>query len=158
MSRYMRRWEMSAIGRNELKLAEVPVPEPRAGEVLVKVAAASLNYRDKLMIETGMGLPLTFPFTPGSDLAGTVEAVGAGVTRFKAGDRLISTFSPGWIDGKPNGSARQAPYRTLGGFYPGVLADYVAFPESWFVAAPTSLDEAQVRVLACASSRLRRAP
>jgi len=150
MSKYMRRWEMGAIGRDALKLAEVPVPEVRPGEVLVKVAAASLNYRDKLVIETGMGLPLGFPFTPGSDLAGTVETVGEGVTRFEPGTRVISTFSPGWIDGTPNGNARIAPYRTLGGFYPGVLADYVAFPADWFVAAPASLDAAEASTLPCA--------
>ncbi|RFB75581.1 zinc-dependent alcohol dehydrogenase family protein [Methylovirgula sp. 4M-Z18] len=150
MSSTMKRWQMSGIGKDKLGLAEVPVPTPGPGELLVKVAAVSLNYRDKLMTETGMGLPLQFPFTPASDLAGTVVAVGAGATRFKAGDRVISTFTPGWIDGKPPGDARVPPYRSLGGFHPGVLAEFVAFPEDWFVAAPASLNDAEASTLPCA--------
>ena len=146
----MRRWEMDGLGRDRLALRSAPVPKPAPGEVLVKVAAASLNYRDKLVIESGMGLPLAFPFTPGSDLAGTVAALGEGVTRFEAGDRVISTFAPGWIDGKPLGDARTPPYRTLGGIHPGVLADYVAFAQDWFVKAPASLSDAEASTLPCA--------
>jgi len=146
----MQRWEMDGIGRDRLALEDTPIPEPKPGEVLVKVAAVSLNYRDKLMIESGMGLQLTFPFTPGSDLAGTVQALGDGVTRFAAGDRVISTFVPGWIDGAPLGNGRVPPYRTLGGAYPGVLTEYVAFPADWFVRAPASLDDRQASTLPCA--------
>lgn len=150
MTETMRRWEMDGIGRDRLALKEVPRPKAGPGEVLVKVAAASLNYRDKLVIEGGMGLPLVFPFTPASDLGGTVVAVGEGATRFQAGDRVLSTFAPGWIDGRPLGNARTPPYRTLGGAYPGVLAEYVAFPEGWFVRAPATLDGAEASTLPCA--------
>lgn len=150
MTDRMQRWEMDGIGRNRLALREAPVPVPHAGEVLVKVSAMSLNYRDKLVIEGSMGLPLDFPFTPGSDLAGIVAAVGDGVTRFAEGDRVISTFAPDWVDGAPSGNARVPPYKTLGGVYPGVLAQYVAFPEDWFVRAPASLDEAEASTLPCA--------
>ncbi|XAH25436.1 NAD(P)-dependent alcohol dehydrogenase [Xylophilus sp. GW821-FHT01B05] len=150
MRKTMRRWQMNAVGRESLKLAEVEAPQPARGEILVEVAAVSLNYRDKLMIETGMGLDLAFPFTPGSDLAGTVIAVGEGAGRFQVGDRVISTFSPGWIEGKPLGDARTAPYLALGGAYPGVLAEQVAFPQDWFVRAPASLDDAQASTLPCA--------
>jgi NADPH:quinone reductase-like Zn-dependent oxidoreductase len=58
MAETMRRWTMDATGRNRLTLATTPVPRPAPGEILVKVSAVSLNYRDKLVIETGMGLPL----------------------------------------------------------------------------------------------------
>lgn len=150
MTGTMRRWEMNALGRGELTLREVPIPAPGTGEVLVRVAAVSLNYRDRLAIESGMGLPIAFPFTPGSDLAGMVVAAGDGVTRFAVGDRVVSTFTPGWIDGPPLGDARTPPYRTLGGAYPGVLADYVAFPQDWFVRAPASLDDAEASTLPCA--------
>jgi NADPH:quinone reductase-like Zn-dependent oxidoreductase len=101
MKETMKRWEMDAIGRDRLELREVPVPRPKAGEVLVKVNAASLNYRDRLVIDGGMGLPLAFPFTPGSDLSGEVAAVGEGTSRFGIGDRVISNFAPDWIDGAP---------------------------------------------------------
>jgi NADPH:quinone reductase-like Zn-dependent oxidoreductase len=151
MGETMRQWQMSAIGRANLRLVDVPVPEPKAGEVLVKVEAVSLNYRDKLVIESGGGLPLLFPFTPASDLAGTVAATGAGVTRFTLGDRVVSNFIPGWIDGARPGDARTPPSPTLGGALPGVLADYVSFPESWFVAAPKRLDAAEASCLPIAA-------
>ena len=150
MTDRMQRWEMDGIGRDRLALKEAAVPEPAAGEVLVKVAAVSLNYRDKLVIDGGMGLPLAFPFTPGSDLAGTVQAVGSGVTRFAPGGRVISTFAPGWIDGAPLGNGRVPPYKTLGGVHPGVLAQYVAFPEDWFAHSPATLDDAEASTLPCA--------
>jgi len=146
----MRRWELDAIGRANLFLREAPVPEPAPGEVLVKVAAVALNHRDKMVIESGRGLPLVFPFTPGSDLAGTVVAVGDGVTRFQTGDPVISTFTPDWVDGRRGGNARTPSYRTLGGFYPGVLAEYVAFNQDWFVRAPSGLTPAQAATLPCA--------
>jgi NADPH:quinone reductase-like Zn-dependent oxidoreductase len=151
MAETMRRWTMDATGRNRLTLATTPVPRPAPGEILVKVSAVSLNYRDKLVIETGMGLPLAFPFVPASDMAGVVEAIGPGATRFKPGDRVISTFSPGWIDGLNVGTARKPPYKTLAGVHPGVLSEYIAFPEDWLSAAPTSLDDTEASTLPCAA-------
>jgi NADPH:quinone reductase-like Zn-dependent oxidoreductase len=151
MTATMRRWTMDAIGRDRLALATTPIAEPKAGEILVKVSAVSLNYRDKLVIETGMGLALQFPFVPASDMAGVVEAVGSGAVRFKPGDRVISTFSPGWIDGLNAGTARQPPYKTLGGVYQGMLSEYVAVPEDWLSAAPASLSDAEASTLPCAA-------
>jgi NADPH:quinone reductase-like Zn-dependent oxidoreductase len=150
MAETMNRWTMDAVGRDRLKLARAPIPKPGRGEVLAKVSAVSLNYRDKMVIETGAGIPLVFPFTPASDMAGTVDAVGEGSTRFKPGDRVISTFAPGWLEGAKAGTARRPPYRTLGGTLPGVLADYIAFPEDWFSPAPESLDDAEASTLPCA--------
>ncbi len=146
----MRRWEMDAIGREELVLREVQIPQPGRGEVLVRVAAVALNYRDKMVVENGRDLPLAFPFTPGSDLAGTVVALGDNVARFDEGDRVISTFTPDWVDGLRPGDARTPAYRTLGGFYPGVLAEYVAVPQDWLVPAPKTLGDAVAATLPCA--------
>ena len=150
MAGTMRRWEMDGIGRDRLELRDVAIPTPRRGEILVDVAAVSLNHRDKMVIESGRGLPLAFPFTPGSDLAGKVVARGEGVSRFSIGDDVISTFTPGWLDGIRQGDARTPSYRTLGGYYPGVLADYVAFPEDWFVRMPATLGHAEASTLPCA--------
>ncbi|WP_235567946.1 NAD(P)-dependent alcohol dehydrogenase [Mycobacterium sp. Root135] len=146
----MRRREMDAIGRDQLTLREVPVPQPGRGEVLLRVAAVALNYRDKMVVENGRDLPLAFPFTPGSDLAGTVVALGDNVARFDEGDRVISTFTPDWVDGLRPGDARTPAYRTLGGFYPGVLAEYVAVPQEWLVPAPRTLGDAEAATLPCA--------
>ncbi|MDX0600196.1 zinc-binding dehydrogenase [Sinorhizobium medicae] len=150
MSKWMQEWSTAAVGAHDLKLAERPLPEVGEHDVLVRTLAVSLNYRDKLVLETGMGLDLAFPFVPASDMSGVVEAVGKSVTRFQPGDRVISTFSPGWIDGLRPGNGRTPAYATLGGAFPGVMSEYVAFPEDWFVAAPKSLDAAEASTLPCA--------
>ncbi len=147
MGSTMKFWALDDYGRANLRQRSVPIPEPGSGEVLIKVAAVSLNHRDIMMIANGMGAPLTFPFSPGSDMAGSVAAVGEGATRFSVGDRVISTFMPGWIDGRTAGSARVPSYRALGGELPGVLAEYLVFPEAWLVRAPQSLDDGEASTL-----------
>ena len=146
----MKRWQMDGIGRDRLKLQEVAVPVPKKQEVLVKVGAVALNYRDKMVIETGRGLPIQFPFTPGSDFAGSIISLGENANRFAVGERVISTFTPDWIDGLRPGNARTPAYRTLGGFYPGVLAEYVVMPEAWLVKAPHTLTDVEASTLPCA--------
>ncbi len=143
----MQRWQMNALGRENLRLTEVSVPEPAPGGLLVRVGAVALNFRDGDMIGKGLGGVLPWPFTPASDMAGTVAAVGEGVTRFRVGDRVISTFSPRWIEGKPPGSGRKPFYEPLGGCHQGVLSEYLAAPEGWFTAAPSSLDDASASTL-----------
>lgn len=147
----MFRWTMSALGRDQLIYTEAAIPQPGPGQIRVKVHAVSLNYRDKLVIETGMGLPLPQPFIPASDMAGVVDAVGPGATRFAPGARVISNFAPGWIDGKPHGSGRDPGYHSLGGREQGVLAEYIVLDEDWLSAAPTSLSDAEASTLPCAA-------
>ncbi|WP_242538912.1 zinc-dependent alcohol dehydrogenase family protein [Trinickia acidisoli] len=129
-----------------LTLETVPMPVPGEHEVLVRVDAVSLNYRDIGAIkgeESGAGMP--FPLTPGSDLAGSVVAMGPRVTRFREGDAVLGTFWAGWIDGDwPLGA------RVLGGSLPGVLAQYVVLHEDWLVRAPRTLDAVQASTLPCA--------
>ncbi len=103
-----------------------------------------------MVIEGNMPIALTFPFTPASDMAGVVDSTGEGVTRFKPGARVISTFSPEWVDGKPKGDARNLPYQTLGGYFQGMLSEYVIMRENWLVAAPETLDDAEASTLPCA--------
>ena len=73
-----------------LALRDVPVPQPGAGEVLIRVHAAGLNFPDTLIIQDKYQIKAPLPFAPGGELAGTVAAVGEGVTRFKAGDRVAA--------------------------------------------------------------------
>ncbi|PTQ12715.1 alcohol dehydrogenase [Sphingomonas oleivorans] len=149
MTNMMKRWQISAAGRQTLELADVPVPVAGPGEVLVRVKAVSLNYRDRLFLENQGYAQFALPFTPASDLAGEVQGVGPGVTRFKAGDRVINNFTAGWIDGPP--PRVNGVNQSFGGPLPGVLAEYVALPAEWLVAAPATLDDAEASTLPCAA-------
>lgn len=147
-----RHWVIGAEGRRNLEFVESGMPVPGPREVLVKVAAVSLNYRDKLLIDTGLGLsrPGGKPLTPGSDMAGTVVATGSEVDRFAPGDRVISTFIPGWIDGRGPGTARQPNHHVLGGSHQGVLSEYVVLDQDWAIGAPASLGDKEASTLPCA--------
>ena len=146
-----RQWQIDAVGPDsKLRIGEGRIPDVSGTMIRVRTQAVSLNFRDRLVLESGMGLPLQFPFVPASDMAGVVEAVGLGVTRFKPGDRVISTFSPDWIDGRGLGNARTPPYLTRGGVYPGVLSEHTVLSEEWFTLAPDTLDAAEASTLPCA--------
>jgi len=147
MSDRMKLWTIDRLGADRLTLGEAPIPTPGPGEVLVRTRAISLNYRDKLVLETGMGMALNFPFTPVSDLSGEVVAAGEGVDRFAVGDRVISTFIPFWKDGQASGNAAAPGYPTLGGKYPGVAAEYVALSQDALTVAPISLSHEEASTL-----------
>lgn len=93
MSQMMKRWQLSSFGTENPHLADMPLPEPGHNELLVKVSALSLNYRDKLVLE-GKLLPdlPEMPFTPVSDMAGIIVATGPGVIRFRTRDRVTGNF------------------------------------------------------------------
>ena len=146
----MRAWRLPAgsTSADQLELVEVPKPVPAAGEVLIRVRANSLNYRDQ-MIPQGryFGGPIQVPGIPLSDGAGVVEAVGPGVTGIAIGDRVAGTFFQGWQDGPPtpaHGGALGAPPAK------GMLADYVTLPEGGVVRLAGSLSFEQAATLPCA--------
>ncbi|MGJ0451642.1 MAG: zinc-dependent alcohol dehydrogenase family protein [Methylocystis sp.] len=143
----MKAWIIESVGRERLQVAEIQQPEPGPGEVLIRVANVSLNYRDLLVLDGKMGDGRAFPFVPGSDLAGAVVSCGDGVTRFRCGDRVMSTYVPGWVEGRRLGSAAQPNGMTLGGPLPGVLAEFVALPEDWLVRSPDSLSDPEASTL-----------
>jgi NADPH:quinone reductase-like Zn-dependent oxidoreductase len=145
----MRVWELRKFGLGSLAQAERPVPTPGPHELLVRINAVSLNYRDKLVIE-GVFIPdLALPFTPASDAAGEVVAVGEGVTRFRAGDRVMSIYIPGWDYG--DGSGPEGDYISMGGPLPGVLAEYRVFNERAVVATPSYLTDQEASTLPIAA-------
>ncbi|NGO53903.1 NAD(P)-dependent alcohol dehydrogenase [Mesorhizobium camelthorni] len=151
MTDTMKQWTLKDVGRANLGLVSAAVPAPAEHEILVKVSAVSLNYRDLLLIEDGLGFAAKAdPFVLGSDAAGVVVAAGAAVTRFKPGERVISTFIPGWIDGPGFGTAREPNYRTLGGAMQGVLSEYIVLDQGWAVKAPESLNDVEASTLPCA--------
>jgi NADPH:quinone reductase-like Zn-dependent oxidoreductase len=147
----MKQWTLKDVGRANLEFVSTAIPAPAEHEILVKVIAVSLNYRDLLLIEDGLGFAAKAdPFVPASDAAGVVVAAGTAVTRFKPGDQVISTFIPGWIDGPGFGTAREPNYRTLGGAMQGVLSEYIVLDQDWAVKAPEGLDDAEASTLPCA--------
>lgn len=78
-----------------LVVAEVAIPEPKAGEVRVRVAAAGINFPDALIVQRKYQVQPPLPFTPGTEVAGTVDKVGDGVRHVKAGDRVIAFVGVG---------------------------------------------------------------
>ncbi|WP_035052734.1 zinc-dependent alcohol dehydrogenase family protein [Andreprevotia chitinilytica] len=145
MSKTMQRWVMKDYGAQYLALDDAPIPQPGPGEVLVKVSAVSINFRDKLIVASGMGMPLKWPHTPGSDMAGEVVGTGPGVSRVNVGERVISTFWSQWFDGA-------APFgvEALGSTLQGVLAEYVVLPQEDVVRAPQTLNDTEASTLTCA--------
>lgn len=141
MTEMMKRWQLSAFGLANLELVQVPVPQPGLREVLVRVSAVSLNYRDKLVVE-GKLLPdaPAMPFTPASDMVGEIVAIGSDVSRFRGGERVIGNFWTQWIDAAPPREMVRHGL-SLGGPLPGVLAEYVLLSEEVAVAAPLSLTD-----------------
>ena len=145
----MHQWQATRYDVQSLEKANIPIPEPEEHQLLVKVGAVSLNYRDKLALqgtEYSAGYPL--PIVPTSDAAGRVVAVGSRVTRFKPGDRVISTFSPRWLTGLYRSEENSA---TLGIPLPGVLAEYTTLSEEGAVATPDYLSDAEASTLPVAA-------
>ncbi len=144
----MRAYEIQqgATNLEGLRRVERPDPQPRAHEVLVRVRAVSLNFRDQAVIAGRyFGGPVSRNLIPLSDGAGEVMSVGAGVTRFKPGDRVAATFFQVWIDGPPSG-----PPPALGSPLDGMLAEYVVLSEDGLVAVPASLSYEEAATLPCA--------
>lgn len=141
--------ELQAIGNvNGLVLVDRPAPVPGPGEVVVRVRAASLNYRDLLVILGTYG-KVTLPLTPLSDGAGEVHAVGPGVSRWKPGDRVAATFFPDWIGGEVTPERTRAARGA--GSTTGVLAQFVSVPEAGLVRIPAHLTDAEAATLPCAA-------
>jgi NADPH2:quinone reductase len=82
-------------GPDDLELAELPDPEPGPSEVVVAVKAAALNFFDTLIIAGKYQMKPAFPFSPAAEFAGVIDAVGAGVTGFKPGDRVAASIGYG---------------------------------------------------------------
>jgi NADPH:quinone reductase-like Zn-dependent oxidoreductase len=135
-------------GLDHLHVVERPMPEPGRQEILVRVSASSLNYRDVEIVEGTYHTAFSLPLIPVSDGVGEVVALGPGVTRFKIGDRVCSTFWQRWV----GGSFRMAePAYQRGGPIDGLLAEYAVLDEQAAVHAPRNLGDAEAATLPCAA-------
>jgi len=143
----MTAWQVSQQGRQDLKLVDIPRPTPRPGELLVRLKAASLNYRD-LMVIRGHYLGERIPIVPVADGVGEVVEVSEGVTRFRVGDRVTGTYYPFWTEGEI--AAEKVVHSLGGGTLNGVLADYFILREDGTVHVPSHLSDAEAAALSCA--------
>src|SRR3954471_7596788 len=134
-------------GVEGMALLEKPVPSAGPGEVLVRLKAATINYRDLLTVKGGYGSRQKFPLVPLSDGAGVVESVGPGVTRFKPGDRVTGSFFEGWLGGEPSEEKMRS---NLGGALDGVLCEYRVWPAAALVRTPEHLSDIEAASLPCA--------
>jgi NADPH:quinone reductase-like Zn-dependent oxidoreductase len=144
----MRAAVLSKAGLAHLSVVDLPDPEPGPGEVLVRVRAATLNYRDLLTVEGGYGSrQRTENLIPVSDGAGDVVAVGDGVTRFAAGDRVVANFFQEWLSGEPDEAKLHSG---LGGLIDGMACELRVLPEYGLCHTPEHLSDAEAAALPCA--------
>lgn len=144
----MNAWQItSAGGIDALSATTRPVEQPAHGQILVRVRAVSLNYRDLLHV-LGYADQDRWPLVPCSDGAGDVVAVGAGVTRFKVGDKVAGTFFQRWVSGNVSPAVMES---ALGGRQQGMLAEHVILSEEGAVAIPAGWSYAQASTLPCAA-------
>ena len=148
-TRTMRALEAKDFSIDALKLGERPVPKARRGEILVRIKAASLNYRDLAILTQKYMATLPLPYVPASDCGAEVVEVGEEVTRFKVGDRVTPLYTQGWHDGYP--TPEQRTKRTLGAPLSGVLQDYVVVPAEDAVSIPSNLSDAEAATLPIAA-------
>lgn len=149
MAMGVRTWQITGTaGFDSLRMVEAADPAPQPGQVVVRVRAVSLNYRDYMNVMGIRGITGPVPRVPCSDGAGEVEAVGEGVTDWKPGARVVMPFMPGWVEG----SFTQAHAAgALGGAVDGVLRERVCVPAAALVGLPESLSFEQAATLPCAA-------
>ncbi|WP_211329574.1 zinc-dependent alcohol dehydrogenase family protein [Kushneria marisflavi] len=134
---------------SDLTLTERDTPRPARGQVLVRMRAASLNYRDLMVVTGKYGRGGVAPDRiPLSDGAGEVVEIGENVTRFNVGDRVAGIFMQNWLGGEVNDSH---PGSALGGAMDGVLSEYVLFDQEGLVALPEHLSYEEGATLPCAA-------
>jgi NADPH:quinone reductase-like Zn-dependent oxidoreductase len=135
-------------GIGNLTVTDIEEPSPGPGEVKVRLKASSLNYRDLVTVEGGYGSKQKQSgLIPLSDGAGEVVAVGDGVRRYQAGDRVTPIFFTDWIGGEPTA---QAQAKALGGSVQGCAAEFAVFPEHGVVPTPDHLSDAEAASTVCA--------
>jgi NADPH:quinone reductase-like Zn-dependent oxidoreductase len=138
----------SDAGIDALTLVERPEPQPGWGQVLIRVRATSLNYRDLIVVQGGYGNKEKLPLIPMSDGAGEVVAVGEGVTRVKVGSRVAGIFFQDWIAGA---LTKEKMNSALGGAINGLLTEYAVLSQDGLVLLPDHLSYEEGATLPCAA-------
>ncbi len=141
-------------GLDNLQIVERPIPDIQPGQILVRVTAASLNFRDLNMVQMKKSSAPPKPFVPLSDICGVVETVGEGVTQLACGDRVTSLFFQRWLDGPVTPEVR---WSTLALGHPGVGSQYAMLLDSGAYKAPGFLSDLQAATLPVAALTAWRA-
>jgi NADPH:quinone reductase-like Zn-dependent oxidoreductase len=145
----MKALRLKQFGLDHLALEDLPDPKPGHGQVLLKMKAATLNFRDYLIAIGQYNPKLKLPLTLCSDGVGEVIEVGADVTRVQVGDRVTPTFSQGWCAGEPERAIITGT--SLGSPLDGVLSEWMVVPEQWVVRVPANLTDLEAATLPCAA-------
>jgi NADPH:quinone reductase-like Zn-dependent oxidoreductase len=136
-------------GMEHLKLSTRPEPKAGPGQVVVKMAASSLNYRDLVVPNRGYGSHTgNLPLIPVSDGAGTVVETGPGVRRVAVGDRVCPSYFQRWISGEPD---LERLTQSLGGPIDGTMTDYMCLSEEGVCKVPDYLSDLEAATLPCAA-------
>jgi NADPH:quinone reductase-like Zn-dependent oxidoreductase len=143
----MQAWRIPQFGIDNLERVTLPDPVPQRGQVLIRIHAVSLNYRDLMVVQGRYNPKMHLPRIPCSDGAGEVVSVGEGVTRVKPGDRVAGIFMQNWIDGEPDAAKVKG---ALGGDIDGMLAELVVLREEGVVRFPDHLSYEEAATLPCA--------
>ena len=144
----MRAIQLSAFGLEHLQQVDLPAPRPGPNEVLVRMEAASLNFRDSMLVDGQLYRGVSLPIVPVSDGAGTVVEVGAAVTRFRPGDRVTTFYKSRWIAGAMRPEWEGAE---IGGPEPGVMRELACFDQYSLARAPGHLTSLQAATLPIAA-------
>lgn len=142
----MKAWRLHDFGLGHLKQDDIQIPVPGAGELLIRVAAVSLNFRDKAIVDGYYDAELLKqgPLTMVGDAVGTIVQTGNEVTRFKIGERVTTHLYSQWLDGTPR--AIESKF-IFGGPLPGGLAEYMIIPDDTAVLAPAYLSDEEAATL-----------
>ncbi len=144
----MRAIRLSAFDLDHLQHVDLPAPRPAPNEVLVAMEAASLNFRDSMVVNGELYRDVPLPLVPVSDGAGTVVEVGDAVTRFKPGDHVTTFYKSRWIAGAMRPEWEGAE---IGAPEPGVMRELACFDQYSLARAPSHLSSVQAATLPIAA-------
>ncbi|KAM0199687.1 hypothetical protein ACHAQD_012260 [Fusarium lateritium] len=147
-STFKQYWLPEKKGFDCLQLRDVPKESPKFGQILVRIKAVSLNWRDGILAIGTYPFPGPDAVVPGSDGAGIVEEVGEGVTEWKIGDRVLANFTQDHIAGR---LTREVGLTQLGGEQQGLLGEFFIFPKTGVVKIPDYLSFEEASCLPCAA-------
>ena len=146
----MKVYEINTFGIDNLAMSERPMPVADRGEVVIKFHAASLNYRDVMVVSGTYNPRMKLPAIPFSDGAGEIVEIGTDVTKWKVGDRVMPIFAQRWFDGESSEEKRRTSLGA-GAQWDGVLREYGSFSQESVVAIAEHLSYQEAATLPCSA-------